>query len=278
MRILLRTSNWAIWARRLGSFALPLTIIPVLMHRAHAVSTETFAIIEAVAVLVALAALVASIGAFSRIWVTGDLGWGRAMTGLVFSLLCLLPLGLLTGEYVLYPMVDEVSTERANPPPLLSGAPFTPLSEATQQRIATAFPNVKNRSYPLPAGQIFTLVDKLAVERGWDVRRRRQPTAAGDDGQLNAIATTLLGLRDEVSIRVAQTTDGSLVAMRAASVGPFYEPGSQGARIEEFLGALDGRVTLLMKDEPAGSSGEDETDAPADQSVVPAPAPRGKRH
>jgi hypothetical protein len=33
MRILIRTSKWAIWARRFGSLALPLAAIPVLMHR-----------------------------------------------------------------------------------------------------------------------------------------------------------------------------------------------------------------------------------------------------
>ena len=32
MRILIRTSRWAIWARRLGSVAVPLLVIPVLLH------------------------------------------------------------------------------------------------------------------------------------------------------------------------------------------------------------------------------------------------------
>ena len=39
MRILVRTSRWAIWARRLGNFALPLAVIPILMHRAEAINT-----------------------------------------------------------------------------------------------------------------------------------------------------------------------------------------------------------------------------------------------
>jgi hypothetical protein len=277
MRILLRTSTWAIWARRLGSFALPLVVIPVLMHRARAISTETFSVVEALAVAMALAALVTSIGAFWRIWVTGDLGWGRAIAGLLLSLLCLSPVGLWSAEYLLYPEVGEVSTDTANPPPLLTAAPPGPSSPATQQRIVAAFPNVRNRTYPLPPGQVFALADKLAVERGWDVRRRRQPTGIGDPGQLNAVATTLFGMRDEVSIRVGPAGGGSVVAMRSASLDPLHEPGSNGTRIEEFLGALDGRVTLLMKDEPAGSASDQEVDNPADQPVVPAPLPRGKR-
>src|SRR3569833_2695297 len=101
MRILVRTSKWAIWARRLGSFAVPLAIIPVLMHRSRAITTDTFAIIEIVAIAAAIAGVVAALAAFVRIWNTGDHGWGRAVSGLIFSLLCLVPAGLWTVDSLL---------------------------------------------------------------------------------------------------------------------------------------------------------------------------------
>lgn len=278
MRILLRTSRWAIWARRLGSFALPLTVIPILMHRSRAITTDNFETIELIALGVALLALATSVGAISRIWITGDLGWGKAIAGLLLSLICLVPAGLWTTEFALYPMLGDASTDVANPPALLVPMTFTAPSAATQQQLASIFPNIKNRSYPVPVGRMFTLVDQLVTERGWDVRRRREPVTAGDEGQINAIAMTLLGFRDEVSIRVTPTADTSTVAMRSASLTALHQPGSNGRRIEEFLSALDARVTLLMKDQPAGSAGEEEVDGnAANQPVVPAPAPRGKR-
>jgi len=276
MRILVRTSRWAIWARRLGSLAVPLAILPVLMHRAQAVDTQTFAVIEIVAIAVALAALLCSIGAFLRIWSTGDQGWGKAVAGFICAILCLVPVGLWSVDYALYPVVDQVSTDAANPPPLLSAVPATMPSPADMQRISAAFPNVKTRNYPLPPAQMFGLVDKLVVERGWDVRRRREPGDAGDDGQINAIATTLFGFRDEVSIRIAAVADGSSIAMRSAALTSLHEPGVNGSRIEEFLTALDQRVTVLMKDQPAGTANDtDDTDA---DTAAPRPVPAPPLH
>ena len=276
MRILLRTSRWAIWARRLGSFALPLTVIPILMHRAQAMSTEAFDAVEIVALVVTLLTLAVTLGAISRLWVTGDLGWGKAIAGLVLGLVCLAPLGLWTAEFVLYPGLPDASTAAASPPELL-----TPVASAASPSPADpvpAFPNLKNRNYPVSTGRMFQLVDQLVVDRGWAVSRRREPATSGEDGQINAIAMTLLGFRDEVAVRVTAAPDGSIVAMRSASLTPVDEPRVNGKRVEDFLTVLDARVTLLMKDEPVGAGGDEEVDNPAAaQPVVPAPAPRGKR-
>ena len=85
MRILIRTSKWAIWARRLGSFAMPLAIIPVFLHRERIISSDDFLLIELVAAGFALVAAFLAIGAYARLWVTGDQGWSRATVGLFFS-------------------------------------------------------------------------------------------------------------------------------------------------------------------------------------------------
>jgi len=42
MRILTRTSKWAIWARRLGGFSLPMLVVPVLLHRNQALGSDIF--------------------------------------------------------------------------------------------------------------------------------------------------------------------------------------------------------------------------------------------
>jgi hypothetical protein len=272
MRILVRTSKWAVWARRLGSFALPLTIIPVLMHRAGAIPTSTFEIIEIVAIAVALLALATAIGAFVRIWVTGDHGWGRAVIGLICSLACLAPLGMLAFDYLHYPMADEVTTDPADPPPLLSAQAVAAPTPAAAARLAVAFPNIKPRNYPLAPGQMFDIVDKLVADRGWDVLQRQEPTINDGSGQINALAMTLLGFRDEVSIRLAGSADGTSVSMRSAALTPLHEPGDNATRVEGFLDALDDRITQLQKDQPAGTTADSEDDS-ADQTPTPAPIP-----
>src|SRR3569832_375109 len=76
MRILVRTSKWAVWARRFGALALPLAAIPVLLHRGHLITSDNFLAVEAVAMAVAVAAVAMAIVAFVRLWFTGDQGWG----------------------------------------------------------------------------------------------------------------------------------------------------------------------------------------------------------
>lgn len=277
MRILIRTSNWAIWARRLGSFALPLAIIPVLMHRSGAIPTSTFEVVETVAIAVALLAVFASVGAFVRIWSTGDRGWGRAVTGLICGLICLAPLGLLAADYIAYPLASEVTTDPGNPPPLVSVVDPLTLSSGTSRQVAAAFPNVKTRNYPLGPGRIFAIVDKLVADRGWEVVRRHVPDARDATGQLNAIAMTLFGFRDEVSIRLVGGPDGTAVAMRSVSLSPVHEPGVNGTRIEGFLAALDDKITQLRKSQPAGATDNEDDSVDQAPTPMPAPAPRARK-
>jgi hypothetical protein len=274
MRILVRTSQWAIWARRIGSFAIPLAIIPVFMHRGGVIGSGVFEVTEAVAVGFALLAFILSVGAFARIWTTGDRGWGRAVTGLLLSLVCLAPVGYGAVEAIKYPMVGDISTDLANPPPIISSLVAAPVSATDVQKVANAFPNVKTRRYPLGATRAYDLVSKLIDERGWEVKLRRQPLNPYDSGQVNALATTLLGWRDEVSLRIDGDPQGVSVAMRMVALSQVHEPGVEGRRVEEFLTALDAKVTILMRDEPVGASGDTETDnSSQDRPVVPAPAP-----
>ncbi len=253
MRILIRTSKWAIWARRLGSFALPLAVIPIFMHRARMIGSDVFEVVELVAAFFAVLGLVTAFGAFGRLWVTGDRGWGKAVLGALFSLICLVPIGYELSLAMRYPAVTDISTDWSDPPVLISGYRPPPTSETTAQ-IQAAFPNVLTRTYPVGTEQVFALANALVQARGWDVRIRRAPPSTDEEGQINAIATSLLGWRDEVSIRIRAATEGSAVAMRSASLGARFDLGSNGTRIEEFLLALDSEVTVMLRDAPAAAA------------------------
>lgn len=260
MRILIRTSKWAIWARRLGSFALPVAVIPVWLHRERIISSDDFHVIELVAGGFALLALILAFGAFARLWVTGDQGWSRAATGLFFSLLCLAPLALVFYLAVRYPAVTDVSTDYGDMPALVSvvGKVTTPAQRA---EIEAAFPNARTRTYPIAAEQMFGIVEQLAAANGWELRARRAPTGPLAEGDLNLIATTLLGWRDEVVVRVLGTTAGSTVDMRSAAAHGWSDLGENGRRIEQFLLALDQRITLMMRDAPATPAGPAEPES-----------------
>lgn len=254
MRILIRTSKWAIWARRLGSFALPLAIIPVFLHRERIISSDDFHIIELVAAGFALVALFLALGAFVRLWITGDQGWSRASVGLFFALICLAPMAFVVWLALHYPSVSDVSTDFARPPALVTVVARVATPEQRAE-IEAAFPNARTRTYPIAAEQMFGIVEQLGTANGWEPRARRAPQHPLDQGQLNGIATTLLGWRDEVSVRVQGTPLGSTVDMRSAATHSWSDLGENGRRIEDFLLALDQRITLMLRDAPQPSSG-----------------------
>lgn len=264
MRILIRTSKWAIWARRLGSFALPLAVIPIFLHRDRLITSADFHIIELVAAGFALLALILAMGAFARLWVTGDQGWARATFGLIFSLICLLPMAFVAWLAFHYPATTDVSTSTGTPLPLVSSTGRV-LTAADRAEIEADFPNARTRSYPIEAGQMFEIVEQLAAANGWEPRARRAPTTPLDTGTFNGIATTLLGWRDEVAVRVQGTPSGSDVDMRSAAMHAWSDLGENGRRIEQFLLALDARITLMLRDAP-------QTPAPAPETDTAAPA------
>jgi hypothetical protein len=249
MRILIRTSMWANWAQRLGSLALPLTIVPVLLHREQFVTSDQFAATEVVALAVAAAAIVAAVGGLARIWITGDRGWGRAIRGLLLGLVCLAPIGYCAWLAARYPLVSEVSTDFTTPLPLVAARP-TPTDPVHRALVAEAFPNARNRDYPVDATQVFAVVTDLVGERGWEVLITRAPQSGLEVGNVNAVATSLLGWRSEVAIAVTGTPQGATVAMESASLYAFHDFGDNGQRIEEFLAALDTRIAQLLRDAP----------------------------
>jgi hypothetical protein len=247
MRILIRTSRWAVWARRFGALALPLAAIPILLHRAHVITDQNFIDVEAVALAIAVIALVSAAIALVRLWFTGDQGWWKATLALLFALACLAPAGFFAWQAYHYPEASDVTTDFVNPPMLVSFVPQQFSSPAERQRIEAAFPNARSRNYPISATQIFDVVAGLIDDRGWEVRSQRTPTDQLDTGQINAVVTTLLGFRQEVAIRVAGSADGTTVALRSTSLANFPDFGQNGQRIEAFLLDLDTQVTLMLR-------------------------------
>lgn len=253
MRILIRTSKWAILARRLGSLAVPLTLVPVVMHRERFLDSSIFLVVALFACAVAVLAVVAGLVALVRLWYTGDQGWGRALAGLFLGLLCLVPFGYYGALALRYPVVTDIATAPRGELPLIfepDTATMPPPQVLTAEEQQLYFPNATTRSYPLDPFQLFTIVEHLAEVQGWDIRQRREPGVGGEPGRINARVMTLVGWREEAVLRVSATLGGAAVDMRSASIGALHDLGSNGLRIEDFLVALDNEVTAILRDNP----------------------------
>jgi hypothetical protein len=251
MRILIRTSKWAIWARRFGALALPVAVIPVLLHRGRLVSSENFVIIETAAMGLALIAVAAACVAFVRLWFTGDQGWSRAAAAFIFGGICLLPAAYFLWLAATIPASTDVSTDYAAPPPLVSFVESRFVGPEERERIEASYPNARPRTYPIQAPQMFGVIETMIEAQGWEIRARRAPVGPMDQGQVNAVVTTLLGFAHEVVIRVAGSPDGAKVDMRSVSLSTFPDFGENGQRVEAFLLELDNQVTLMLRNAPA---------------------------
>ncbi|WEK02998.1 MAG: DUF1499 domain-containing protein [Candidatus Devosia phytovorans] len=250
MRILIRTSRTAIWARRLGSIAVPLVIIAVVLHRLRLITSDLFAAAALVGGVVGLLALVTAILALGRLWQTGDQGWSKAFAGLFFATLSLLPYAWYGSLMLRYPAVTDMATTDRGLMPLVfePGTAAMPTPKMlSRTEMAAEFPNAETRTYPLGLLPTFDLVNALVAGNGWDVRMLRQ---SEDLGQINAQIMTLPGWREEVVIRVTGTQTQSTVDMRSASLHALHDFGDNGLRIEAFLEALDDSVTALLRDNP----------------------------
>lgn len=251
MRILVRTSKWAVWARRFGALALPLAVIPVVLHRAHLISSDNFVVVEMVAMGVAAAAVLMALVAFARLWVTGDQGWGRATVAFVFGGICLLPATYFAWLALTIPASADVSTNFPESPQLVSFVESRFIGPDERARVEAAYPNARPRTYPIEAPQMFEVIEQLVEAQGWDPRARRAPLGPLDAGQVNAVVTTLLGFSQEVAVRITGSADGATVDMRSASLSSFPDFGENGQRVEAFLLELDNQVTLMLRNAPA---------------------------
>jgi type IV secretory pathway VirB2 component (pilin) len=267
MRIVIRTSRTAIWARRLSSVALPLLILPVIMHRERLLDSAAFLPVILFAGAVAALTVLVSIIALGRLWHTGDQGWSRALAGLFLGGLCLAPFLWYASLAMTYPPVTDIATVPRAELPLVfepDTATLPPpkiLSQAEQQRL---FPNATTRTYPLDIIQLFALVDRLVQAQGWDVRQRREPIEADEIGRINARIVTIPGWREEAVLRVTEIEGGSAIDMRSASIGAPHDFGSNGNRISDFLVTLDNEVTAFLRDNPSVTRPATvETEAPA---------------
>lgn len=274
MRILIRTSRWAVWARRLGSVAVPFVILAVLLHRFRLITSDLFLVAALAAGLTGLAAVLMSIVALARLWQTGDQGWGRALTGLLFGAISLLPHAWYGNLALRYPPATDIATTDRSLMPLMF-EPGTAAMPAPRllpaQTLATVFPNVETRRYPLGLVPAFGVVEALVADHGWDVRLLRVPASDADVGQINAQVMTLPGWREEVVIRMTGTMTSTTLDMRSASLHALHDFGSNGLRIEQFMAEVDEAVTILLRDNP-GANQPLETDDDDFEVTEEAPA------
>lgn len=256
MRVIIRTSKWAVWARRFGRLALPVALIGVAFHHTGSLSSETFTMVLALSVLIATAAVAAGITGLIRIWVTGDQGWRACLFAILFGMFVLGPFFYGISNGIGLPATNTISTSPADPPQIIGANPFGWVDGSDdpegREALEAAFPAISTRTYQRPVAESFAIALDVAESFGWQERVARGPANAFAGAQINMVAVTALGYRDEVSIRLRPDPSGTRIDVRSASYWGVGDLGMNGQRLSDYLLALDAAFATA----PAGAEPE----------------------
>ena len=239
------------WARRLSALALMLLLLSAVAHRFEWLGTPTFRVTLGVVAALALAGLVAAGVAFRRFWERGDRPFSDVGWAVVFSCLALAPFAPLAYRAMVFPALNDVSTDLADPPEMPAAA-----EERTAQMNAIAadspekvlqqrelYPKLAGRRYDAPVEKVEDIVRTLVDGRGWSVSGVRERVGAVTDITIEALAyTDWLAFPVDVAIRVREEEGATFVDMRSASRYGGRDFGDNAERIDVFLSELDALV------------------------------------
>ncbi len=242
----IRSSKLAAWSWRFAAFALPVYLMAVVLHRAGAVEYQTAIVILGASLAIALVSAVLAVAAFVVIWNDGLKGLGAAMLGLVLSVAMLSVPVFHVARGIQQPAISDISTDTADPPrfqavaairpPHANPVVYPPQNAKLQQM---HYPAVRPAELDAEAQEVSNLIVAIVQRNGWRILERAAPRNSGGDETIEAVAYSLiLGVPEDISIRVRKTRNSIRVDMRSASRYGSRDFGSNARRIVSFFTQL----------------------------------------
>lgn len=242
-------------ARFFGAFAFAVLAEAALARRFDMIDGATLMVTLIAVASFATMGMLLSVMAFRDVWRHGAPGFGAALGAFLLATVTVVPfLGAAAGM-VLFPPIDEVSTDLAARPiyrdraarpalPIETLAPVQDYDDLQRE----AYPDIQPRSVPLSTVEAHAVAHMAAAELGWRVTEEAEPANEDDAGWIEAEARSLVfGLPYDVAIRVTPDGDGSRIDIRSGSRLRAHDLGENARRVRAFFGKLD----EIMK-RPAG--------------------------
>jgi uncharacterized protein (DUF1499 family) len=252
-------SQLAIWARRMAVFSLCAVFVSIIIVRSEWLDVGPAITTFVVALAPSLLALMLAVAALVVIWQEGLRGLGRAFAAVgIAGALLAYPAYLAYRAYKL-PWLYDITTDPIDPPRYEALARLRPreanpityagLYAAEQQR--AAYPDIEPLEEDATPEVAFKTALAVITKRKWIVIDRRPPQPTRPEGHIEAVARTLImGLRDDVVVRVRASADGSRIDVRSSSRFGSFDFGSNAARIRSLIDDIDDAVGNA-KPEPA---------------------------
>jgi uncharacterized protein (DUF1499 family) len=150
------------------------------------------------------------------------------------------------------PAINDVATDPADPPrfealaPLRAGATAIAASYTVEQQRA-AYPDIESLDVTVTAQAAFAAAQDVITKHKWTILLARPPQPRRE-GHIEAVArSVLMGLREDVVVRVRATPDGARVDVRSASRYGKYDFGSNADRVRALVEEIDDKATDVEK-------------------------------
>jgi uncharacterized protein (DUF1499 family) len=173
--------------------------------------------------------------------------WGAVLAGVVATVVAVTVIAMpvqMQHRAQTVPPIHDITTDMDNPPAFVAlarareAAPnavdYPGIETARQQR--ASYPMLQPVTLAVPMAQVQTAIRDLIAARDWQLAEASPTT-------LEATATTRwFGFKDDVVIRLTDTSDGVRVDMRSASRLGKSDLGTNAERIQDFLEDLQRAV------------------------------------
>ena len=274
------TSRLAIWARRTALFSLVATILAIVIVRSGLLEFRPALATVGGALAFSAIALLLAFAAFVVIWRDGAIGIGYSLTAIAIAIVLLAyPSYLAVASYRL-PWIYDITTDPIDPPRFEALARIRPrdanpviyagLSAAEQQR--NAYPEIETLEQEATAQTSYDAALAVVSKRRWNIVARRPPER-GREGRIEAVARTpIMGLREDVVIRVRADGQGSRIDARSSSRYGSFDFGTNAARVRNLMDDIDDAVGRQKPEQPAAIAKK----AKAPPAKAPQPQPRNR--
>ena len=111
-----------------------------------------------------------------------------------------------------------------------------------QQR--AAYPDLESLDVTVTAQAAFAAAQEVIAKHKWTILLARAPQPPRREGHIEAVArSVLMGLREDVVVRVRATPDGARIDVRSASRYGKYDFGSNADRVRALIDEIDDKAT-----------------------------------
>src|SRR3954469_15827867 len=264
-------SSLASWARNLAVFSVVAVLVSIIIVRFGFLEIKPALATFFGALACAALSILVGLAAFAAIWQNGSRGISRILLAMPVDVAILASPAYLGWQYRKLPAIHDITTDPVDPPRFealarLRGADganpaaYAGLYSAELQR--ATWPDIEPVDLDVPVQRAYEVTLQLVNRRKWLVIDERPPQLPRRIGRIEAVARTpVMGLREDVSIRVSPDGEGSRVDIRSSS-----------RYFESDLGSNASRVTKLIDDINAAAE-----KTPAQKKpVAPAKAPPAK--